>query len=150
MVTAHFVQLLNLSGSGIKKLIPTDSNPTVHVNGLTLCKEDEDMSFLSTFCTIQTQLNICLLLWKIVPLALVRPSRYRQNQCFCNQKNLFDYSDLRQDMLTLQVIRIMDSIWQSEGMDLRMVPYNVLATGHMVSSESLICMHCKQMVHNAI
>jgi len=40
--------------------------------------------------------------------------------------------DLRQDMLTLQVIKIMDSIWQSEGMDLRMVPYNVLATGHMV------------------
>ena len=38
-------------------------------------------------------------------------------------------------MLTLQVIRIMDSIWQSEGMDLRMVPYNVLATGHMVGSE---------------
>jgi len=35
-------------------------------------------------------------------------------------------------MLTLQVIRIMDSIWQSEGMDLRMLPYNVLATGHMV------------------
>ncbi len=28
-------------------------------------------------------------------------------------------SDLRQDMLTLQVIRIMDTIWQSEGMDLR-------------------------------
>ena len=28
-------------------------------------------------------------------------------------------ADLRQDMLTLQVIRIMDAIWQSEGMDLR-------------------------------
>ena len=88
-------------------------------------------------------MNICQLIWKIIQLTWVRPSRYRQNQCFCNQKNLFDYSDLRQDMLTLQVIRIMDSIWQSEGMDLRMVPYNVLATGHMVGSELLICMYYK-------
>lgn len=32
--------------------------------------------------------------------------------------------DLRQDMLTLQVIRIMDHIWHTEGMDLRMTPYS--------------------------
>ena len=31
-------------------------------------------------------------------------------------------SDLRQDMLTLQVIRIMDRIWQSEGLNLRSGP----------------------------
>ena len=40
--------------------------------------------------------------------------------------------DLRQDMLTLQVITIMDSIWHREGMDLRMMPYNCLATGNQV------------------
>lgn len=40
--------------------------------------------------------------------------------------------DLRQDMLTLQVISIMDSIWHREGMDLRMMPYNCLATGSQV------------------
>lgn len=40
--------------------------------------------------------------------------------------------DLRQDMLTLQVIRIMDHIWHTEGMDLRMTPYTCLATGSQV------------------
>ena len=38
----------------------------------------------------------------------------------------------RQDMLTLQVIRIMDHIWHTEGMDLRMTPYTCLATGNQV------------------
>ncbi|XP_072040803.1 phosphatidylinositol 4,5-bisphosphate 3-kinase catalytic subunit beta isoform-like isoform X2 [Amphiura filiformis] len=37
--------------------------------------------------------------------------------------------DLRQDMLTLQVFQIMDSIWQEEGLDLRLIPYKALATG---------------------
>jgi len=40
-----------------------------------------------------------------------------------------DGDDLRQDMLTLQIIGIMDQIWQSKGYDLRMTPYQVLATG---------------------
>lgn len=40
--------------------------------------------------------------------------------------------DLRQDMLTLQVIRVMDHIWHTEGMDLRMTPYSCLATGTQV------------------
>jgi hypothetical protein len=36
-------------------------------------------------------------------------------------------------MLTLQVIRIMDHIWHTEGMDLRMTPYTCLATGNQVN-----------------
>ncbi|XP_015785268.1 phosphatidylinositol 4,5-bisphosphate 3-kinase catalytic subunit alpha isoform [Tetranychus urticae] len=40
--------------------------------------------------------------------------------------------DLRQDMLTLQVIRIFDLIWRREGHDLKMLPYTCLATGKQV------------------
>eukprot|EP00494_Astrolonche_serrata_P006560 UN06584 len=37
--------------------------------------------------------------------------------------------DLRQDMLTLQIFRIMDKVWLDKGMDLRLKPYRVIATG---------------------
>ncbi|XP_030078354.1 phosphatidylinositol 4,5-bisphosphate 3-kinase catalytic subunit delta isoform [Microcaecilia unicolor] len=37
--------------------------------------------------------------------------------------------DLRQDMLTLQMIHLMDILWKQEGLDLRMTPYGCLSTG---------------------
>uniref|UniRef100_A0ACB8EEY3 Phosphatidylinositol 4,5-bisphosphate 3-kinase catalytic subunit delta isoform n=1 Tax=Sphaerodactylus townsendi TaxID=933632 RepID=A0ACB8EEY3_9SAUR len=37
--------------------------------------------------------------------------------------------DLRQDMLTLQMIHLMDILWKIEGLDLRMTPYGCLSTG---------------------
>mmetsp|Transcript_31133 Transcript_31133/g.42803 ORF Transcript_31133/g.42803 Transcript_31133/m.42803 type:complete len:301 (+) Transcript_31133:155-1057(+) len=37
--------------------------------------------------------------------------------------------DLRQDILTLQIIRIMDLLWKEEGADLFVIPYRVVATG---------------------
>lgn len=40
--------------------------------------------------------------------------------------------DLRQDMLTLQVIRIVDAIWRQEGLDMCMLAYTCLATGKNV------------------
>ena len=36
--------------------------------------------------------------------------------------------DIRQDMLTLQLVRAMDAMWKSEGMDLAMTPYACTAT----------------------
>uniref|UniRef100_A0A4W3JS86 phosphatidylinositol-4,5-bisphosphate 3-kinase n=1 Tax=Callorhinchus milii TaxID=7868 RepID=A0A4W3JS86_CALMI len=37
--------------------------------------------------------------------------------------------DLRQDMLALQILRLMDMLWKEAGLDLRIVPYGCLATG---------------------
>uniref|UniRef100_A0A9J7YYC1 phosphatidylinositol-4,5-bisphosphate 3-kinase n=2 Tax=Cyprinus carpio TaxID=7962 RepID=A0A9J7YYC1_CYPCA len=37
--------------------------------------------------------------------------------------------DLRQDMLTLQILRLMDLLWKEANLDLRIVPYGCLATG---------------------
>uniref|UniRef100_A0A4W3JKP8 Phosphatidylinositol-4-phosphate 3-kinase catalytic subunit type 2 alpha n=1 Tax=Callorhinchus milii TaxID=7868 RepID=A0A4W3JKP8_CALMI len=44
---------------------------------------------------------------------------------YCSQVG----EDLRQDMLALQMIKIMDKIWLQEGLDLRMVIFKCISTG---------------------
>jgi phosphatidylinositol kinase/protein kinase (PI-3 family) len=39
--------------------------------------------------------------------------------------------DVRQDCLTLQLIRLMDEMWRDEGLDLAMEPYKCVATSPM-------------------
>nr|XP_039271894.1 phosphatidylinositol 4,5-bisphosphate 3-kinase catalytic subunit gamma isoform-like isoform X1 [Styela clava] len=37
--------------------------------------------------------------------------------------------DLRQDMLTLQMLQLMNQLWQEEGLDLYLLPYGCISTG---------------------
>jgi len=46
--------------------------------------------------------------------------------------------DIRQDILTLQIIRIMDKLWKNGGMDLRLQPYRCVATGDMVGMVEVV------------
>lgn len=46
--------------------------------------------------------------------------------------------DLRQDMLTLQLIRVMDQLWQENGLDLQMSAYDCLATGDEVGMLEMV------------
>eukprot|EP00052_Salpingoeca_macrocollata_P004776 m.43448 g.43448 ORF g.43448 m.43448 type:complete len:1025 (+) comp14443_c0_seq1:121-3195(+) len=46
--------------------------------------------------------------------------------------------DLRQDMLTLQLIRIMDQLWQERGLNLQMNAYDCIATGDEVGMLEMV------------
>ncbi|XP_060527773.1 phosphatidylinositol 4,5-bisphosphate 3-kinase catalytic subunit delta isoform [Cylas formicarius] len=46
--------------------------------------------------------------------------------------------DLRQDMLTLQMLKVMDRLWKSEGLDLRMNPYNCISLEHKVGMIEIV------------
>lgn len=63
------------------------------------------------------------------------------NECNLSKKNKIIFKsgdDLRQDMLTLQVIKIINYIWRQEGFDLKMIPYTCLATGKQVGMIEVI------------
>ena len=50
--------------------------------------------------------------------------------------------DLRQDQLVLQVLRIMDSLWKSAGLDLCISPYECVATGFQLGMLEIVGNSC--------
>ncbi|KAK6308965.1 hypothetical protein J4Q44_G00204280 [Coregonus suidteri] len=61
------------------------------------------------------------------------------------------------DMLTLQIIRIMENIWQNQGLDLRMLPYGYMSLGDCVglievvrSSHTIMQIQCKGGLKGAL
>ncbi|ALC46695.1 Pi3K92E [Drosophila busckii] len=47
--------------------------------------------------------------------------------------------DLRQDMLTLQMLRVMDQLWKREGLDLRMNIYNCISMEQCLGMIEVVC-----------
>ncbi|MEQ2167650.1 hypothetical protein GOODEAATRI_006234 [Goodea atripinnis] len=45
-----------------------------------------------------------------------------------------DGDDLRQDMLILQILLIMESIWETESLDLCLLPYGCISTGNRIGN----------------
>ncbi|XP_029291960.1 phosphatidylinositol 4,5-bisphosphate 3-kinase catalytic subunit gamma isoform [Cottoperca gobio] len=46
--------------------------------------------------------------------------------------------DLRQDMLVIQTLVLMDSIWQEKSLDLNLVPYGCISTGHNIGMIEIV------------
>ncbi|TWW56207.1 Phosphatidylinositol 4,5-bisphosphate 3-kinase catalytic subunit gamma isoform [Takifugu flavidus] len=46
--------------------------------------------------------------------------------------------DLRQDMLVIQTLMVMDSIWQERSLDLNLVPYGCISTGHNIGMIEIV------------
>ncbi|CAG6021036.1 unnamed protein product [Menidia menidia] len=46
--------------------------------------------------------------------------------------------DLRQDMLVIQTLVFMDSIWQEQSLDLNLLPYGCISTGHNIGMIEIV------------
>ncbi|XP_032818129.1 phosphatidylinositol 4,5-bisphosphate 3-kinase catalytic subunit delta isoform [Petromyzon marinus] len=80
-------------------------------------------------CVILSQLNVekCKFMnSKMKPLWMVYSDEEGLEPTGAIFKN---GDDLRQDMLTLQMLKLMDNMWKQQGLDLRIVPYGCLSTG---------------------
>ncbi|XP_069774535.1 phosphatidylinositol 4,5-bisphosphate 3-kinase catalytic subunit delta isoform isoform X2 [Narcine bancroftii] len=104
---------------------------------LHVCMRQETcMEVLSNFYSPLNPSNFLLELWvdkckfmdsKMKPLWIV----HRNQRSDGNPMSLIfkNGDDLRQDMLTLQMIQLMDILWKKQGLDYRMIPYACLSTG---------------------
>ncbi|XP_054857930.1 phosphatidylinositol 4,5-bisphosphate 3-kinase catalytic subunit delta isoform [Eublepharis macularius] len=96
-------------------------------------------TYLEALSNLQSPLNPSIILSKVsVDLCTFMDSKMKPLWIVFNNEEIGGTNvgiifkngdDLRQDMLTLQMIHLMDILWKKEGLDLRMSPYGCLSTG---------------------
>ncbi|XP_034029167.1 phosphatidylinositol 4,5-bisphosphate 3-kinase catalytic subunit delta isoform isoform X1 [Thalassophryne amazonica] len=139
----HHIKLLTKQNEALGKMkalsdFVKSGSQKMTVEDLKLCIRQE--SYQEALSDLQSPLNPSIILSEICsdkcrymnskmkPLWLMYKSSWIQGDMvgiiFKNG------DDLRQDMLTLQMIHLMENLWKKEGLDLRMIPYGCLSTGN--------------------
>uniref|UniRef100_A0A7N9AYH9 phosphatidylinositol-4,5-bisphosphate 3-kinase n=1 Tax=Mastacembelus armatus TaxID=205130 RepID=A0A7N9AYH9_9TELE len=139
----HHIKLLTKQNEALGKMkilsdIVKSGSQKMTVDDLKLCIRQE--SYLEALSDLLSPLNPSIILAEICahkcrfmdskmkPLWLMYGNPWAQGEMvgiiFKNG------DDLRQDMLTLQMIQLMENLWKKEGLDLRMSPYGCLSTGN--------------------
>ncbi|MED6257350.1 Phosphatidylinositol 4,5-bisphosphate 3-kinase catalytic subunit delta isoform, partial [Ataeniobius toweri] len=139
----HHIKLLSKQNEALGKMkalsdIVKSGSQKMTVDDLKLCIRQE--SYMEALSDLLSPLNPSVILFEICadkcrfmdskmkPLWLMYKNPLEQTDMVGIIFKSGD--DLRQDMLTLQMIRLMENLWKKEGLDLRMIPYGCLSTGN--------------------
>ncbi|PWA31029.1 hypothetical protein CCH79_00010662 [Gambusia affinis] len=141
----HHIKLLSRQNEALGKMkalsdIVKTGSQKMTVDDLKLCIRQE--SYLEALSDLLSPLNPSVILFEIWLAAdKCRFMDSKMKPLWLMYKNPLEQADmvgimfkngddLRQDMLTLQTIRLMENLWKKEGLDLRMIPYGCLSTGN--------------------
>lgn len=145
--STHHMKVLMKQGEALSKLkalndfvkVSSQKNPKPQTKEMMqLCLRQE--TYLEALCHLQSPLDPSTLLAEVcVEQCTFMDSKMKPLWVVYNSEEagsdgsvgiIFkNGDDLRQDMLTLQMIQLMDVLWKQEGLDLRMTPYGCLSTG---------------------
>uniref|UniRef100_A0A3B5QN21 phosphatidylinositol-4,5-bisphosphate 3-kinase n=1 Tax=Xiphophorus maculatus TaxID=8083 RepID=A0A3B5QN21_XIPMA len=139
----HHIKLLSKQNEALGKMkalsdIVKTGSQKMTVDDLKLCIRQE--SYLEALSDLLSPLNPSVILFEICT-DKCRFMDSKMKPLWLMYKNPLEQADmvgiifkngddLRQDMLTLQMIRLMENLWKKEGLDLRMIPYGCLSTGN--------------------
>ncbi|KAK5619422.1 Phosphatidylinositol 4,5-bisphosphate 3-kinase catalytic subunit delta isoform [Crenichthys baileyi] len=139
----HHIKLLSKQNEALGKMkalsdIVKSGSQKMTVDDLKLCIRQE--SYMEALSDLLSPLNPSVILFEICA-DKCRFMDSKMKPLWLMYKNPLEQADmvgiifksgddLRQDMLTLQMIRLMENLWKKEGLDLRMIPYGCLSTGN--------------------
>uniref|UniRef100_A0A8D0CNI1 phosphatidylinositol-4,5-bisphosphate 3-kinase n=1 Tax=Sander lucioperca TaxID=283035 RepID=A0A8D0CNI1_SANLU len=138
----HHIKLLSKQNEALGKMkalsdFVKSGSQKMTADDLKLCIRQE--SYLEALSDLLSPLNPSIILTEICADkcrfmdSKMKPIWLMYNPC--TQEDMVGIifkngDDLRQDMLTLQMIQLMENLWKKEGLDLRMIPYGCLSTGN--------------------